>query len=200
MFILYGPLVGFLVGTAFGGRASRLGQVRIRWFPAIAAAMAVQLLLFGPLAALIEPGHPLGVVAFLASSGIGLLAALANIRQPGLVLLFGGALLNLAVIFANGGVMPASAEALAVLGWSGEQGGFSNSAHLAAPALPWLTDIFALPPWLPFANVFSLGDILIAMGCGLFVAASMLRTEPTTPGRGSTPLSGESRAQHQLEA
>ncbi len=33
-----------------------------------------------------------------------------------------------------------------------------------APALWILTDIFALPPPMPFANVFSIGDVLIAIG------------------------------------
>lgn len=177
MFILYGPLIGLLVGLALGGRLSGLAEARIRWFPAIAAAMGVQLLLFGPLASLIEPGDLLAVAAFLGSSALGLAAAAMNIRQPGLALLTGGALLNLAAILANGGVMPASAEALAVLGWNGDHTDFSNSAHVAAPALAGLTDVFALPRWLPFANVFSLGDILIAAGCGTFVAFSMLRTQ-----------------------
>lgn len=174
MFILYGPLIGMIVGLILGGRLSGLAEARIRWFPAIAVAMIVQLLLFGPLAPLIEPGHPLAVAAFLGSSALGLAAAAANIRQPGLALLTGGAVLNLAAILANGGVMPASTEALAVLGWTGHHADFSNSAHIATPALTGLTDVFALPPWLPFANVFSLGDILIAAGCGIFVAGSML--------------------------
>ena len=32
------------------------------------------------------------------------------------------------------------------------------------PALQPLTDIFAVPAWVPLANVFSVGDVLIAVG------------------------------------
>jgi len=50
---------------------------------------------------------------------------------------------------------------------------------LADPAFAPLTDIFALPDWLPFANVFSIGDVLIAIGVAIVVAWGMgRRTAP----------------------
>jgi hypothetical protein len=45
------------------------------------------------------------------------------------------------------------------------------------PALRPLTDIFALPAWLPFANVFSIGDVLIGLGVVVVIALGM-RTAP----------------------
>jgi hypothetical protein len=36
-----------------------------------------------------------------------------------------------------------------------------------------LTDIFALPPGLPLANVFSIGDVLIGLGIVLVIALGM---------------------------
>lgn len=178
MFVLYGLLVGFIIGRVLGGKLTRLAQARLRWFPAIMGAMLVQLVLLGPLAPMIDPGAPVAIAAFVASGALGLAAAIANIRQPGVAVLSAGAGLNLLAIVGNGGVMPASRQALDVLGWSGSEDTFSNSAELLAPALPWLTDIFALPPWLPFANVFSVGDIVIAIGCAVFVAAWMLDLAP----------------------
>ena len=51
--------------------------------------------------------------------------------------------------------------------------GFSNSVVMADPALWPLTDIFALPTWVPFANVFSIGDVLIGAGVALTIALGM---------------------------
>ena len=41
------------------------------------------------------------------------------------------------------------------------------------PALWFLTDIFALPRWVPFANVFSVGDLLIATGIAVVIVIAM---------------------------
>jgi hypothetical protein len=70
--------------------------------------------------------------------------------------------------------MPASEGAFAALG--GELNpGYTNSAIVADPALEPLTDLFALPAWLPFANVFSIGDVLIAVGVVIVIVAAMRR-------------------------
>ena len=42
----------------------------------------------------------------------------------------------------------------------------------AAPHLGWLVDRWAAPPWVPYANVFSVGDILIAVGGFVFALAA----------------------------
>jgi len=52
---------------------------------------------------------------------------------------------------------------------------YSNSAIVAEPVLKPLTDIFALPTWLPFHNVFSVGDVLIAVGVVVVIVAAMRR-------------------------
>ena len=44
---------------------------------------------------------------------------------------------------------------------------------MADPALRPLTDIFALPTWIPFANVFSVGDVLIGVGVAIVIAVGM---------------------------
>ncbi len=51
---------------------------------------------------------------------------------------------------------------------------FSNSAiATGATTLGFLGDIFALPRWLPLANIFSIGDVLIGVGGAWFVIATM---------------------------
>jgi hypothetical protein len=95
-----------------------------------------------------------------------------NARLAGLATVALGAASNLAAIMANGGYMPASPGALAALGKSiGEA--YSNSTVATAPVLAPLTDVFALPRWLPFANVFSIGDVLICIGVAVAVATLM---------------------------
>jgi hypothetical protein len=43
-----------------------------------------------------------------------------------------------------------------------------NSAVLPSPHLAWLVDRWAAPSWVPWANVFSVGDVLIMAGGLLF--------------------------------
>jgi hypothetical protein len=83
-----------------------------------------------------------------------------------------GALGNLVAITANGGAMPADPGALALAGFSGP-GEHTNSVVLAEPAFRALTDIYALPAWVPMANVFSVGDVLIGAGVALAIIAAM---------------------------
>ena len=65
----------------------------------------------------------------------------------------------------------------------GPEDEFSNSAVVADPALAPLTDIFAIPAGLPLANVFSVGDVLIAVGIVATIAIGMRRGAGSrTPG------------------
>ena len=41
-----------------------------------------------------------------------------------------------------------------------------------------MTDIFAVPHPLPFANVFSIGDVLIALGVAFVLVVAMLAPAP----------------------
>jgi hypothetical protein len=50
---------------------------------------------------------------------------------------------------------------------------YSNSAPREVVALFPLTDIFAMPAWVPLANVFSIGDVLIGVGAAVAVLAVM---------------------------
>jgi Family of unknown function (DUF5317) len=169
VFILYGIVAGILIGYALGGRLERLGRVRLRWVPLAIAGLAVQVVLFTDAGWSLAGG--LGPAIYVGSTGAVLVVVLANLRTPGLPLVALGAASNLAAIVANGGSMPADPEALASLGLTA--GGATNSVVVADPALRPLTDVFAMPGWLPLANVFSLGDVLILVGVTVAIAASM---------------------------
>ena len=172
MFILYGVAAGIVVGLLAGGRFDRLADLRIRLAWLAIGALAVQVVLFLP-----AVGGTLGSLAawaYVASSAAILAVVVANLRVPGVAVIGAGLACNLVAILANGGSMPASPTALASLGWS-EATGYSNSVVVPDPALAPLTDVFALPAWLPFANVFSVGDVLIAVGVAATIALAMRR-------------------------
>jgi hypothetical protein len=66
---------------------------------------------------------------------------------------------------------------------------YSNSAVVASPNLPWLIDRFALPRWLPFSNVISVGDVLLAVG--VFVLLVVVMRRGRTAAAPATPTSAE---------
>jgi hypothetical protein len=173
MFLLYVPVIAIGFALLAGGRLDRLAALRLRGLPVVAAAMLVQALLFGPLTGMIPPGDRLAVLVNLAAMLAVIGVLLLNRNQPALTVIALGAIFNCAAIMVNGGLMPASPEAMAALGWLGPHAGFSNSELSAAPALPWLTDVFALPSWLPLANVFSIGDVLIGSGMAWLIGRRM---------------------------
>jgi uncharacterized protein DUF5317 len=170
MFILYAIPAGLLAGFALGGRLEGLSRLQVRWAWVFILGLAVQLVLFSD--AVASWIGDLGPPIYVASTFMVAVAIARNWRIRGLPIVLAGAASNLAAIVANGGYMPASAEALASLGYEVKDG-YSNSSFVANAQLPWLTDIFALPRWLPAANVFSIGDVLIGVGIVVVIAIAM---------------------------
>jgi hypothetical protein len=170
MFLLYAVAIGFVVGLLTGGRPAGLARLQFRWSLLVLAGFATQLALFS------EPVSDrigdLGPAIYLGSTAVVLVAVLRNARLPGLPIVALGSISNLAAIVANGGYMPAAAAAKQALG-RGAPTTYSNSAIVEAPHLAPLTDIFALPSWLPLANVFSIGDVLIGVGVIVAIVLSM---------------------------
>ena len=172
MFVLYAIAIGLVVGKLTGGSIGALAEMRIRWSWLILGGLIFQLVLFsGPVA---DRVGDLGPILYVASTGVVLGAVLRNWRIVGLPIVVVGALSNAAAILANGGFMPASPGALLALGRS-FPATYSNSSIVPHPALEPLTDIFAVPPPLPFANVFSMGDVLIALGVLVVITMGMRR-------------------------
>lgn len=178
MFVAWAIPIGILAGLAAGGRIEHLSSLRLRLGWLAVGGLLLQVVLFSlPLPAELETA---GRVAYVASTAAVLVALLANLRITGLPLVALGALANLAAVVANGGVMPTTPAALAAAGID-PAANFSNSAVLAEPALAPLTDVYALPAGLPMANVFSVGDVLIAVGVAVAIAWSMRRPPLAQP-------------------
>jgi hypothetical protein len=170
VFILYALLAGLIAGRLLGGRVERLAGLELRWKGLALVGLLIQLALFSrTVSASIGEAGPW---IYVGSTGAVLLFVLANLRLPGFWLIAIGSLANLLAILANGGYMPTSAAALSVAGLE-PAAGYSNSVVLSDPALGPLTDVLAMPAWMPLANVFSLGDLLIGVGIALALVWGM---------------------------
>jgi len=182
MFILYAVVIGLAVGLLGGGKLAAIADIRFRWAPLVMVGFLAQVLLFSD--AVAARVGDLGPVLYVASTLLVVVAVVRNLAIPGLPLVALGAASNLVAIVANGGFMPASPAALAALG-KAVPPIYSNSAVVAQPALFPLTDVFALPMWLPFHNIFSVGDVILAVGVAFVIATAMRRT--TGAGRALRP-------------
>ena len=136
------------------------------------AGLLVQVVLFST--AVSDMVGELGPPIYIVSTAVVIASVLANLRITGMALVALGAISNLVAIVLNGGYMPADAGAMAALGKTAPTT-YSNSAIVADPVLKPLTDIFALPTWVPFSNVFSIGDVLITVGVVVVIVAAMRR-------------------------
>ena len=179
MFLLVALILSLIIGLARGGRFGSLGHIRFVHGWLFAIALILQVLIFSSWWA-IDPRHNLWTPWLYVGSMLLLLAGvLCNRHLPGIPLLGLGLLCNIVVIIANGGHMPASGDAL---NWAG----FLPYDETVAPSsltnltitqegtrLWWLGDVFAIPRNLPLANVFSVGDIMIALGGFWFVQRTM---------------------------
>ena len=170
--MLWAIPAGILAGLALGGKPGNLAAFRFRWGWLAVLGLLVQVVLFTPFGDRLAGGF--GPAIYIGSTLVVFLAVLRNIRLPGMAIVALGAISNLAAISANGGFMPASREALTIAGFA-DEGEHTNSVVLENPALEPLTDIFALPAGLPFANVFSVGDVLIALGIVVVIVTTMRR-------------------------
>ena len=169
MFLLPPLLLALALAAALGGNLARLLRVEFRCAWLLVVALGDQVILFtGPGATM---PRPLQQALHLASYALLFAFAALNLRLRSLWPLFLGMALNAAAISANGGHMPLSADAARSAGIT--VGSHANVAD-SAGRLRFLGDMFALPPWLPLANVYSVGDVLIAAGTLTFVLAVSL--------------------------
>jgi hypothetical protein len=181
-----------------GGRISRLADAKVNGGAVLVLALGVQILIVS-----IFPsgGGDFHRSLHLGTYALAAYALVVNRHLPFIKLIALGGALNFAAIVANGGVMPASRSALAAAGLATKPGEFANSDIISDANLSWLGDVFATPSWLPGANVFSVGDIVMGVG-GLLclhaltnsrLAASLTRRD-ASEGSEQTPLPSDESA------
>lgn len=166
-----------------GGRLRRLADIELRgmWIPMLALALQVVITVIATSG---SPALHRGV--HMATYVLLGLFLWRNRRLPGVPLIAAGALMNAVVIFANRGVMPASAWAQRTAGMHVAQGGFENSAHVSHALLPWLGDIIPWPG--PLHNVLSPGDCVLYVGTLVLLHTVCRRPAPAPAAPPLTPV------------
>lgn len=155
-------VLGVAAGWASGGRRfSRLGDLRIRWWPLLVGAVALRAAapIFGDLSAAAY------VLAFAGITAV----ALADRRLPGMSAIAAGATLNIVVVAANG-AMPVDPAAVAAVGAQMHEDALHERLD-GATRLPQLADVIPAPL---FRSVYSIGDVLLALG-GFWLPFAWLR-------------------------
>ncbi|MFL5737123.1 MAG: DUF5317 domain-containing protein [Actinomycetota bacterium] len=180
MLLLILVLVSVALVPVFGGHPQSLADIRLRSIGLLLAAVGLQVAL------VLFPGteNAIRIGAYIGSYVLAAGFLIRNHSVPGLWLIALGAGLNFTAIVANGGVMPAAPHAMAVAGLQLHLAVYSNSIPLQSPQLALFGDIFAIPASWPFANIYSVGDICIAIGAVVTVhRVSGSRMVPSGAGR-----------------
>jgi hypothetical protein len=124
-------------------------------------------------------------ITLVISIGMLLVFVWLNRHMAGMPILLIGLVLNLAVIAANGGLMPISPQTASHLVGHDiltmiEPGDRLGEKDILLPIqdtkLAMLSDRFLLPDWFPYQVAFSLGDVLIGSGAFWFLVADHRNT------------------------
>jgi hypothetical protein len=183
MILLVFALLGLVVALIRGGDIAQLARVPFRfgWLALLAVALQIAVFSGWWSRSHLADWTPL---VYAASMFVLIVMVAANWRLPGLPLVGLGLLCNALAISLNEGRMPASLDALRAAGLqsvalkAGVLGTSTNTVLLGPDTrVPFLCDVFALPPWFPLATVFSVGDVFIAAGAAWFFLA-IVRPKP----------------------
>lgn len=183
MFVLAVLIAALIVSLLTGGRLRHIENFRLRALPLGIGAFVVQVLIFTPrgeslLGALVPAFYVLSLVMLIAF-------LLANLKVFGVPILLVGLLLNVIVIGANGGRMPANPQALIATGQSSAAERLVRDGHAAnvvlmgsQTKLNFLGDYIVLPILGDFGSAYSIGDLVALVGEAALVFG-MVRTDAT---------------------
>jgi len=179
MILLTAVVAAFVVSVLSGGRPGRLANVRFQWAWLAPAAFALQAYIIYRPSPRAEGLLSAPVLVMMASYGLLVLLLWRNRQLFGVKLITVGLVMNLTVMIANGGYMPVTRQSLeraghAHLALGSEPGArIRGTKDILLPShaikLWWLSDIFIIPPPAPITGIFSLGDVMIAVGAFWFL-------------------------------
>ena len=180
-------LVAIVIGLARGGRLQHLASVPFRWGWLALVAFGLQIyLIYFPEQVGAEFAS-LRVYVLVLSYALLITVIWQNRKLPGLWLLAVGLAANLAVMLLNGGYMPITLEALSQAGFAHNAQRATDGVHVLfskdivlaheATLAWWLSDIFVLPPPFPIPSIFSVGDVLVALGGFWFLQECMRKDQ-----------------------
>lgn len=179
MFIPLVIIASLIIALARGGRFGNLAQIELRYFWLLFVPLLLQVIAFSPVGDLVVFQVAVAQLLYIASLGLAAFALWLNRQLPGIRWIAVGLFLNFLVILLNGGFMPVSAAARQFAGLPPVLAREMNVIPLTdTTLLPWLSDVLPLPAILPFANVFSVGDALIAIGGVIFTQRTLVPPKP----------------------
>ncbi|WP_045518289.1 DUF5317 domain-containing protein [Neobacillus niacini] len=173
-----GILISFIVGILRKGNLRAFSQLNLKWGWVFPLLLIIQLAVF----MLQNDSEFLGNLSgsiYIVVYIIGLLFLFLNRRNPGFVLIFIGVFLNFLVMVLNGGRMPVSVEAAAVL-----DPGYiealketlyaKHSALTSSTHLGFLGDVIPISDPYPRTQIISIGDIIMNIGIFFFIQYLMV--------------------------
>jgi len=161
LLFLFAIVLGIVFGLFTGGRVGNLARIRFRWaWFVIAVVLVREAVLVTPLKHIEGAQY----VYVLALAGIIVWTVWQRKRLMGIWLVSVGTALNLVVILANGARMPVAPEFAGSLLTQGSVGQYTVMGEG--------TRLNLLGDWIrlyPFLEVYSPGDVLVAIGLAIAV-------------------------------
>ncbi|MCH6268575.1 DUF5317 domain-containing protein [Neobacillus citreus] len=174
-----GILLALVVGFIRKGNLRGLAQLKLKWgwiFPLLLIVQIITFVYQNDIKLLGKVSESIYMAVYI----IGLLFLYLNRHHKGFVIIFIGVFLNFLVMVVNGGRMPVSEEAAAVLDpmyiQALKDGLYAKHVLLTdSTILGFLGDIIPLGPPYPRTQVISIGDVVMNIGAFLFIQYLMLQ-------------------------
>ncbi|WP_066172805.1 DUF5317 domain-containing protein [Bacillus marinisedimentorum] len=174
-----GIILSLLIGFFRGGNLKGIADLKLKFGWVFPVLLGVQLIIYFTQNSF-EWIANFSSVSFMLVYIVGLYFLWVNRSYEGFGILFIGVFLNFIVMLVNGGRMPVSVEAAAVLdphyidalknGLYAKHTILNNTTNLG-----FLGDIIALQPPYPRSQVISIGDIIMNIGAFIFLQHLMLK-------------------------
>jgi len=174
-----GILISFIVGLLRKGNLRAFSQLNLKWGWVFPLLLVVQLAVFtfqNDSEFLGQLSGSIYIVVYI----IGLIFLFLNRRNPGFILIFIGVFLNFIVMVLNGGRMPVSVEAAAVLdpGYiqALKESLYAKHSMLTSTThLGFLGDVIPISDPYPRTQIISIGDIIMNIGIFFFIQYLMVK-------------------------
>lgn len=179
-----GILISFVVGLIRRGNLRGIAELKLKggWiFPLLLAIQFVFFIFQNNYSILANSSHYVFMLVYI----VGLIFLYFNRNHPGFKWILVGVFLNFIVMALNGGRMPVSEEASAVLdpkyiqalkdGLYGKHELLTNSTKLG-----FLGDIIPLSDPYPRSQVISIGDVVMNIGIFFFIQHLMVKKKSDT--------------------
>ena len=177
-------VMGIVLALLLGGSFRNLATLRLHGAWMIVAPFLIQALLYSPLLRASAMVQRYGVAIYVAILVLMLAGVLRNLHLgAGLRIALVGLILNLSVIVANGGRMPASSAAMRAVLTPAQltevqmhsQEFYNRQQATSSTRLVLLADEIAVPFGLGHGDIYSVGDVLLMAGVALLAFQGVRR-------------------------